>query len=66
LSAAIFESTSRLAITFCPLDHRCMKGLSPERVFSTMTDVIGSRDPRIPDPEPRIPRPDSRIPDPAA
>jgi heptosyltransferase-2 len=64
----------------CPLDHRCMKGLSPERVFLTMTDMIGGRDPRIPDPEPRIPDqeprmpgpesripgPESRIPDPAA
>jgi heptosyltransferase-2 len=47
----------------CPLDHRCMTRLSPDRVLGTVTDLmtnpnIGSR---IPDPESRIPDPRSRI-----
>jgi heptosyltransferase II len=29
----------------CPLDHRCMKGLSAERVFSTVMDLLGTWDP---------------------
>ena len=39
----------------CPLDHRCMKRLSSERVLATVTDLddesadsLESRDPRIP------------------
>jgi heptosyltransferase-2 len=24
----------------CPIDHRCMKGLSPERVFATVSDMM--------------------------
>jgi len=41
----------------CPLDHRCMKGLSPEKVLGTVTDLML-------DPESRIPSPESRVPDP--
>jgi heptosyltransferase-2 len=26
----------------CPLDHRCMNGLSPERVFATVTDLLST------------------------
>jgi len=28
----------------CPLDHRCMKGLSPERVLEAVTDVMTTPD----------------------
>ena len=24
----------------CPIDHRCMKGLSPERVFTSVRDLM--------------------------
>jgi heptosyltransferase II len=27
----------------CPIDHRCMKGLSPERVFDGIDRLIGAR-----------------------
>jgi heptosyltransferase-2 len=51
----------------CPLDHRCMKGLSPERVFSTMTDLIGrdSAEARAPRTS-NLPGPGSPVPGPAA
>jgi heptosyltransferase-2 len=53
----------------CPLDHRCMNGLSPARVFAMVSDLIGApassvgtsnslaSESRIPDPGPRIPDP---------
>lgn len=47
----------------CPLDHRCMTGLSPERVMRAVTDLMTSPDPGIPIPEPRIPGPASRAGD---
>ena len=40
----------------CPLDHRCMIGLRPEKVLRIVA--------RIPNPESRIPNPESRIPSP--
>jgi heptosyltransferase-2 len=40
----------------CPLDHRCMKGLSPARVMSAVTDLMT-------DPGARITNPESRVPD---
>jgi heptosyltransferase-2 len=44
----------------CPLDHRCMKGLSPERVFAVVAEMLDAShadsptipDSRILDPEP--------------
>jgi heptosyltransferase-2 len=27
----------------CPIDHRCMKGLTPDRVFAAAVDLMGSR-----------------------
>ena len=27
----------------CPIDHRCMKGLSPERVFACVSEMMTSR-----------------------
>ena len=29
----------------CPLDHRCMKGITPERVFDTLTRLISTHAP---------------------
>jgi heptosyltransferase-2 len=26
----------------CPIDHRCMKGLSPERVFASVSELMGA------------------------
>jgi hypothetical protein len=26
----------------CPIDHRCMKGLAPERVFATVTELMAA------------------------
>ena len=40
----------------CPLDHRCMNGLSPARVTKALTDLMTNRESRIPNPESRIPR----------
>jgi heptosyltransferase-2 len=48
----------------CPLDHRCMKGLSPDRVAATVVDLMKNPEPRIPNPEPRTPDTRSPIPDP--
>jgi heptosyltransferase-2 len=44
----------------CPLDHRCMKGLSPGRVLGTVTDLMTNPNSgsRIPDPGSRIESPD--------
>ena len=36
----------------CPLDHRCMKGLRPEKVLATVTDLMVGPNPRSPIPEP--------------
>jgi heptosyltransferase II len=44
----------------CPLDHQCMKGLSPQRVLATVTDLMTNPEQRTPNP----PDPGSRIPDP--
>ena len=43
----------------CPLDHRCMTGLAPERVLATVRDLIGA-----PSPESRAPSPESPVPSP--
>jgi heptosyltransferase-2 len=45
----------------CPLDHRCMKRLSSERVLATVTELMAT-EPRIPTPgrAPRVPSPESR------
>ena len=32
----------------CPLDHRCMKGLSPDRVLATLTDLMANPESRTP------------------
>ena len=48
----------------CPLDHRCMKGLSPERVLATLIDLMTSRELRMSNPERRTPSPGARITDP--
>jgi len=44
----------------CPLDHRCMKRLSSERVLATVTDLMTNPEPRTPNPGSRIPNPESR------
>ena len=44
----------------CPLDHRCMNGLSPDRVMRAVTDLMTTnRESRIPNPESRTPSPES-------
>jgi heptosyltransferase-2 len=43
----------------CPLDHRCMNGLSPDRVMRAVTDLMTNPEPRIPNPESRVPGPES-------
>jgi heptosyltransferase-2 len=52
----------------CPLDHRCMTGLLPERVFARVADLMvdPNSDPgsRVPPPESRIPNPEPRGPSP--
>jgi heptosyltransferase-2 len=48
----------------CPLDHRCMTGLSPARVTKALTDLMTNPESRTPSPESRVPDPGSRIPDP--
>jgi heptosyltransferase-2 len=35
----------------CPIDHRCMKGITPERVFATVNELMTSPESRIPSPE---------------
>jgi heptosyltransferase-2 len=35
----------------CPLDHRCMKGLSPDRVLATVTDLMTNSESPMPSPE---------------
>jgi heptosyltransferase-2 len=40
----------------CPLDHRCMNGLSPTRVIAALTDLMTSPEPRTTNPEPRVAR----------
>jgi lipopolysaccharide heptosyltransferase II len=60
----------------CPLDHRCMKRLSSDRVLATVTDLLGNRGSGLgtrepgtsnpANPESRIPNPESRIPDPGS
>ena len=35
----------------CPLDHRCMNGLSPDRVMRAVTDLMTNPESRIPNPE---------------
>ncbi len=32
----------------CPLDHRCLKGLSPDRVLATLTDLMANPESRTP------------------
>jgi hypothetical protein len=27
----------------CPIDHRCMKGLTPERVFAVVSEIVAGR-----------------------
>jgi heptosyltransferase-2 len=39
----------------CPLDHRCMTGLSPARVTKALTDLMTNPESRIPNPESRTP-----------
>ena len=39
----------------CPIDHRCMNGLSPARVTRAVTELMTNPAPRIPDPDTRIP-----------
>jgi len=39
----------------CPLDHRCMTGLLPEKVLATVTDLMAIPGPPIPDPRSPIP-----------
>ncbi len=46
----------------CPLDHRCMKRLSSERVLAAVTDLMTSPGTRAPSPEPRVPDPEPRAP----
>jgi heptosyltransferase-2 len=48
----------------CPIDHRCMKGLMPERVFACVSELMSNPESRVPDPESRISSPESRVPDP--
>jgi len=48
----------------CPLDHRCMTGLSPDRVIRAVTNLMTNPEPRIPNSGPRAPDPGSRAPDP--
>jgi heptosyltransferase-2 len=51
----------------CPLDHRCMRGLSPERVLTTIADLIGIRDPGLGIQDVKgsdVPSPESRAPSP--
>ena len=38
----------------CPLDHRCMRGLSPERVLSTLSDLMTNADPNLTDSSPPV------------
>jgi heptosyltransferase-2 len=45
----------------CPLDHRCMKGLSPQRVLTTVTDLMSNPGTGISDAGSRIPDPGSRL-----
>jgi lipopolysaccharide heptosyltransferase II len=45
----------------CPLDHRCMKGLSPQRVLTSVTDLMSKPGSRISDAGFRIPDPGSRL-----
>ncbi|HVQ12260.1 MAG TPA: lipopolysaccharide heptosyltransferase II [Vicinamibacterales bacterium] len=42
----------------CPLDHRCMNGLSPDRVTNALTELMMNRELRIPNPGSRIPDPE--------
>jgi heptosyltransferase-2 len=48
----------------CPLDHRCMKGLSPTRVVNTLTNLMTTFE--HPEPGSRIPDPGSRVPGPGS
>ena len=50
----------------CPIDHRCMKRLLPERVLACVTDLVANPEPRTPSPESRVPDPGSRIPSPGS
>lgn len=43
----------------CPLDHRCMNGLSPDRVTDALTDLMTNPEPRNPNLGSRIPNPES-------
>jgi lipopolysaccharide heptosyltransferase II len=43
----------------CPIDHRCMNGLSPVRVTKALTDLMTNPKSRIPNPESQTPGRDS-------